>query len=83
VDSRCEWSCIVHRSVLKEVRHGSRDRRSVAGWLSGCIHCIVEPVQASGRMAQNGSPRTFLGVGGSTAVLFQIKGQVVQSPPTR
>ena len=69
VDGRGERPRIVHRSMLRKSRHG--DRRSVAGWLAGCIHCIVEPDQASG----GGGPdrkyremsRLFLGVGGSEA----------------
>ena len=68
VDGRRECPRIVHRSMLRKGRH--RDWRSVAGWLAGCIHCIVEPDQASG----GGPDRkykemswAFLGVGGSTA----------------
>jgi hypothetical protein len=68
VDGRRECPRIVHRSMLRKSRH--RDWRSVAGWLAGCIHCIVEPDQASG----GGPDRkyremswAFLGVGGSTA----------------
>lgn len=68
VDGRVERPCIVHRSMERKSRHG--DGRSVAGWLAGCIHCIVEPDQASG-----GGPdrkyremsRLFLGVGESEA----------------
>ena len=68
VDGRRECPRIVHRSMLRKGRH--RDWRSVAGWLAGCIHCIVEPDQASG----GGPDRkykemswAFLGVGESTA----------------
>lgn len=46
LDGWSEWTRIVHRSMLRKRRHGIW--RSVAGWLAGCIHCIVEPDQASG-----------------------------------
>lgn len=46
LDGWSEWARIVHRSMLRKRRHGIW--RNVAGWLAGCIHCIVEPDQASG-----------------------------------
>jgi hypothetical protein len=70
VAGRREWSCTVHCSMLREIRH--EGWRSVAGWwLAGCIHCIVEPDQASGGgpdRKYRETPRAFLGVGGSTGV---------------